>query len=72
MPELGTPEKKQKEKKVSTKGEVVSAYSDEGKARNAASAKANKRMKILLFLLAILVFFGSITLLIVGINLGWL
>ena len=72
MPELGTPEKKQKEKKVSTKGEVVSAYSDEGKARNAASAKANKRMKILLFLLAVLVFFGSITLLIVGINLGWL
>ena len=71
MPELGTPEKKKREKRVSTKGEVVSAYSEEGKARNAATAKANKRFIILFIASGVLMLFAAITLLIVGINLGW-
>ena len=71
MPELGTSEKKKREKRVSTKGEVVSAYSEEGKARNAATAKANKRFIILFIASGVLMLFAAIVLLIVGMNLGW-
>ncbi|OPZ32584.1 MAG: hypothetical protein BWY98_01315 [Tenericutes bacterium ADurb.BinA155] len=60
MPELGKPETSKKKKAAADQSQVVSAYSEEGKARNAARPNGlSRKFKTLLIILYVLLFFAA-------------
>jgi hypothetical protein len=73
MPQLGTPKKEKEQKTNKPSAEVVSAYSDEGKKRNASQHNGlSLRFRVLLISVYALLFVAAVVLIVVGEQQGWL
>jgi cell division protein FtsL len=72
MPELGKPSKSKKSEEPQDETKVVSAYSEEGKARNAKrSSGLSRRFKILLIILYVLLFLAAMAIIYCAWKFSW-